>query len=128
MGAPLQPPFLVCSQCLVALAELGAVACTERREISAGHACELHPTNLNVQSQHAVLVSRKVLRTWRHMARRSAVPVDPALLSEAAALEVARIAAGLLHGATVGDLWVSDALIENAVGTARRILLAAKGG
>lgn len=109
---------LVCPECRADLEELGARV--SDATITLGHACEVHPTKLHVQAQHAVRVAPSVLRKWQ----ANAPSLEPVPAEERAPL-IAEMASRLL----AGNPTASDQEIVTATETARRLYRhAVKGG
>lgn len=109
---------LVCHDCRKGLEGLGARVTDGVTSISLGHACEAHPRRDHVQAQHAVRVSPSALREWR-----SQPAPAPELIPEGATfVDVATLGAILLTGQGAA----SDAEVEAAIGTARKLLSVAK--
>lgn len=110
---------LVCHDCRKGLEVLGARVAEEGATITLGQPCEAHPTKLHLQAQHPMRVAPSALRQWQE------APQDSDVLSEdERGPFVAELASRLL----AGNLGATDADVRAAVGTARRILRASKGG
>lgn len=110
---------LVCHDCRNGLVELGAKVSDEVTTFPLGHQCEAHPiAGVRVQAAHAVRVMPSLLRKWEE------TPVAELIPDDERGPFIAELAARVLSG----KVDATDADVVAAVGTARRIVRAAKGG
>lgn len=116
----------VCEDCARGLLGLGAVLDPSVLEITAGRVCDAHPTSLPVQATRGVFAHGETFQQWVADARSRLSSFAPAPMSSSNPDfgTIAMLAGQLLTGQSTA----TDIEIEAAVGTARRILAATKGG
>lgn len=112
----------VCGDCAAGLVAIGASRPPGPHSLPLG-GCEAHRTLTPPQATHVVVAAPSMLANWASSAPPRA-ELDPWLTVPSHSLHVATVAAHLLGPGGAG---ASQAEIDQAVDTARRILVSAKG-